>query len=274
MNRQIEREKGVHGKRWSKVHGGYFSDPIVAVPLVRKALELANISGADTIVDLGGGIGTLLSMLRTRVNQGTSLVNLDDSAIQLAVAREKGVSCVHGSVDSFSRNDVGSEVAHFLFFMRSVLHYFGKDGLPAVLRHLHAQIQPTEFFVHQTASFRRQEDADCLNDLYRMMRTNKWYPTVDILCKCLRDEGWQVVEILPCLPLPLTNDDLAQRYSLDQADMSRISDQLFRSPIVSEDILKKTDDGFCAFLHYWMYVCTPITTSIPTNEVAEQATGR
>jgi hypothetical protein len=258
MNRQIDREAGVHGERWSQVHGGYFSDSVVADPLVRKALELASRSGADTIVDLGGGIGTLLSMLRaTGVTPGTSLVNLDASAAQLEVARETGISCVQGSVDSFSRTDVGSDAAHFLFVMRSVLHYFGEDGLQAALRHLSAQIRPAEFFVHQTASFRRQEDADCLNTLYRMMGTNKWYPTVDFLCTSLRDEGWKVVEVLPCLPLPLTSDELAQRYSLDQKTMSRIRDQLFRSPIVSEDVLNETDDGFCSFLHYWIYVCTP-----------------
>jgi len=264
MNRQIEREEGVHGKRWSMVHGGYFSDPIVAAPLVRKALELASISRADTIVDLGGGIGTLLSMLRAKgIKHETSLINLDDSAIQLDVARETGISCVHDSVGSFSRNDVGSEAAHLLFVMRSVLHYFGEDGLTQVLRHLYAQIRPGEFFVHQTASFRRQEDADCLNNLYRMMRTKKWYPTVDFICKCLRDEGWQVVEIIPCAPLQLTHDELAQRYNLDQTTMLHIKDQLFHSPIVSEDVLKKTDDGFCVFLHYWMYVCTPTVTTCP-----------
>jgi hypothetical protein len=270
MNRQIEREKSFHGKNWSKVHGGYFANPDVASPLVHKVLEFANLSGANTIVDLGGGIGTLLSMLRTGVSDDTSLVNLDDSTIQLDVARANGISCIHGSVNSFSRNDVGDKAAHFLFFMRSVLHYFGEDGLPTVLRHLYAQIRPTEYFVHQTASFRHQEDADCLNDLYRMMRTNKWYPTVDILCKCLRDAGWLVVEILPCAPLPLTSDELAQRYSLDQADISHISDQLFRTPIASENILKKTDHGFCAFLHYWMYVCTPIAASIPTKEETDR----
>jgi hypothetical protein len=61
--------------------------------------------------------------------------------------------------------------------MRSVLHYFGKDGLRPVLRHLRAQAKPGEYFIHQTASFERVRDANCLNNLYAMMRTQKWYPT-------------------------------------------------------------------------------------------------
>jgi hypothetical protein len=128
----------------------------------------------------------------------------------------------------------------------------------SVLRHLHAQIKPGEFFVHQTASFSSQQDADCLNDLYRMMRTQKWYPTVDFLCTCLREEGWVVMEISPALPLHLNNDDLMERYNLDQTDICLIRDQLPGNSIVPADVFKKTETGFSAFLHYWIYVCTPL----------------
>ena len=58
MNEQIKREECVYGKHWNALHGGYFSDPVVAAPLVRRVQELADKSGVDTIIDLGGGIGT------------------------------------------------------------------------------------------------------------------------------------------------------------------------------------------------------------------------
>lgn len=258
MNEQIKREEGVHGVHWGGLHGGYFSDPVVAAPLVRRVRDLAGRSGADTIVDLGGGTGTLLSLLLAEgIDPGVSLVNLDASDIQLGVATKAGLSCVRGSVDSFSRRDVRPEGGRFLFMIRSVLHYFGQDGLRMVLRHLRSQAQPGEFFVHQTASFRHRQDADCLNELYQIMRTQKWFPTVDFMCECLRAEGWEVLEVLPALPLPLTHKELMQRYHLSHAECLHVSDRLSQPPLVSEDIFKKTGDGFCAFLHYWIYVCTP-----------------
>ena len=128
MSDQIKREEGVHGKRWSELHGGYFSDPAVAAPLVKKIQDLAGKSRPDIIIDLGGGSGCVLSqLLEAGLECEASLVDLDDSAIQLDVAREAGFSCIRGSVDSFSRCDVGLEQGHFLYIMRSVLHYFGED---------------------------------------------------------------------------------------------------------------------------------------------------
>jgi hypothetical protein len=258
MNEHIKSEEGVYGDSWRTLHGGYFSDPAVAAPLVEKVHGLARESGVDTIIDLGGGVGSVLSLLRAAgIDAGVALVNLDDSDLQLRAARKDGVSCVHRSVDSFLRREVGPEEGHFLFMMRSVLHYFGNDGLRPTLRHLRAQTQAGEFFVHQSASFRRQQDADCLNELYRMMRTEKWYPTVDFLCACLRAEGWEVLEVLPGPPLPLTSGELARRYELGAADVARIGERLHRNGTMSADVFTSTDDGFCAFLHYWIYVCTP-----------------
>jgi SAM-dependent methyltransferase len=263
MTEQIKKEEGVHGTHWNAVHGGYFSDPMVAAPLVQKIKDLAGKSRTEVIVDLGGGTGFLLSQLLVAgVEPGVSLVNLDDSTTQLDFARETGVSCIRGSVGSFLRREVGPQEGRFLFIMRSVLHYFGEDGLRPVLRHLRAQAKPGECFVHQTASFCRRRDANCLNELYKMMGTQKWYPTVDFLCECLRAEGWQVLEVLPVLPLQLTCDDLMQRYHLDQKDVLHIRDRLSQNSLVSDEVFKKTDDGFCAFLHYWIYVCT---AAVPEN---------
>ncbi len=260
MNEQIRREKDVHGARWSSVHDGYFFDPAVAAPLVGKIREIADRARPDMIVDLGGGNGALLSHLRTSgIEPGVSLVDLDASSIQLDAARASGFSCLNGSVDSFSRSDLGIGEGRALFVMRSVLHYFGQDGLRPVLRHLRAQVKPGEFFVHQTASFVRQQDADCLNGLYQMMRTPKWYPTSDSLRESLRAEGWNVLEAVPALPLQLKSDDLMQRYNLDEADIHRIRDRWSRDATLPETVFKVAEnEGFSAFLHYGIYVCVPV----------------
>jgi len=62
--------------------------------------------------------------------------------------------------------------------------------------------------------------------------------------------------VLPVLPLHLAYDDLMQRYHIDRKDVQRISDRLSLNSLVSDEVFKKTDGGFCAFLHYWIYVCT------------------
>lgn len=272
MNEQIKREECVHGECWSKVHGGYFSDPGVAYPLIRKVKAIADKSGVNTIVDLGGGIGSLLSLLLAEgVDRGVSLVDLDASHCQLEAATKAGLCCVEGSVDSFTRRDLKTEEGNLLFMMRSVLHYFGEDGLRPVLRHLRTQVHPGEYFVHQTASFRHKRDADCMNELYQIMRTPKWYPTVDFLCNCLRDEKWKVLEVLPGVPLNLTDEELKQRYGLSQTELLRISDRFSSPPLPSEDIFKKTEDGFCACLHYWIYICTPATTDPPDKDKPRMA---
>jgi len=85
MNEQIKREESVYGKRWKAVHGGgYFSDPAVAAPLVQKVQEFAGKSNSNVIVNLDGGIGSVLSQFPADgLERGVSLVDLDDSAIQL-----------------------------------------------------------------------------------------------------------------------------------------------------------------------------------------------
>lgn len=84
MNPHIHREEAVHGEAWDSVHGGYFSDPLVAAPLVKKVCDLAAESKADRIVDLGGGNGFLLGRVRAGgIGSEMSLVNLESSETQL-----------------------------------------------------------------------------------------------------------------------------------------------------------------------------------------------
>jgi SAM-dependent methyltransferase len=255
---QINRENVFHGARWNQAHEGYFSDPAVAAPLVQKIRDLARQSEPETIIDLGGGTGALLSQLRmSGAAPGATWVDLDASPDQLDVARAAGFACLQGSVESFSRHEMPFENNRTLFLMRSVLHYFGQEGLRRVLRHIRALLRPGEFFVHQTASFKRQQDADCLNTLYHLMRTPKWYPTVDTLCGCLREEGWRVLEVCPAPSLRLRSDDLMSRYDLDETDVRRILEDPAFTSAVPDDVFQKNDRAFCAYLHYSIYVCSP-----------------
>lgn len=256
---KVATEHRIHGRRWHQIHGGYFADPDIAEPLLRAVVECSAASHANSIIDIGGGTGYLLSLLKPAgVHSRTRLVGIDCSDKQLRAARAAGIEGVRGDAATFLRKTVVPGNNRALFMMRSVLHYFGQRGLRPALRHIRQQLKPGEFFVHQTASFRREKDADCLNDLYRMMRTGKWYPTVRELRECLTKERWRVLAVLPCKTLPLTSSELATRYSISPAAMQRIRHRLSRTLHVPRSVLTMNAQGFTAFLHYHIFVCAPL----------------
>lgn len=246
----------MHGGRWNAVHGGYFSDAAIARPLVLKALELAAASNAELVADLGGGNGFVLSeLLANAGNFHISGINLDGSDRQVACARNRGITSVQGTVDAFERDDLGKEFSRILFLMRSVLHYFGQAGQDRVLSHIRSQAKPGDHFIHQTASFKDAGDADCINCLYEMMQTGKWYPSVEAMSAKLKATGWQLLDVLPAAPLALSSDSLADRYSLDKHSLDQIRNHLALNYDVQEDVFRSSHHEFCAYLHYWIYVC-------------------
>ncbi len=260
MSRHPGEETGVHGTGWAQVHGGYFSDPEVARPLVEAVCRLWGESHPEVIVDLGGGTGFLLSQLRKAgIGDATAMVDIDCSDAQLGMLHGSGLSSVRGSVDRFRRAEVVSAGKKALFAMRSVLHYAGEGGLTPLLAHLRAQAEEGERWVHQTACFEREEDAACLNALYRKMRTGKWYPTVAGLRDRLISAGWQVDEVRPAPTLLLESGELGRRYGLTQADLRRIREEMAAEFGAKRDVFRLVPDGFQADLHYRIFVCRAIS---------------
>ena len=256
MEENLGAEKAVHGTSWAHVHGGYFSDPVVARPLVETVRKIWAMARPDVVVDLGGGTGFLLSQVRKAgIGEGTALVNLDCSPAQLHVAGTTGISSVCGSVDGFRREEVVPAGRPALWLMRSVLHYSGEAGLMPLLRHLRAQAKAGEYWVHQTACFERQEDADALNLLYRRMRTNKWYPAVADLQERLAAAGWRVDSIRPAPVLPLDSVELGRRYGLGEDELRRIEVEMAPEFSGQNEVLRLTPTGFQADLRYRIFVC-------------------
>jgi len=259
MEDHIGTEKVVHGRRWGALHGGYFSNPTIARPLVETAKGILAKSPADVVVDLGGGTGFLLSQLASHgVGVGATLVNVDCSEAQLALIDEEGISPVCTSIGGFRRGDAAAEDKRFFFMMRSVLHYIGENGLSPLLRHLRDQAEEGEFFVHQSASFDNEEEAACLNALYRHMRTRKWYPTVNDLKRRLANSGWRVTATIPAPSLLLTSDDIGRRYALHTSDIARIRDMMARAFGEMNSVFRLTPSGFHADLHYRIYTCVAV----------------
>jgi len=257
MEEQINSELCIHGKEWDSFHDGYFSDVSFAGVLIDRIKDAVATSHPEVIVDLGGGTGFLLSELSQQgLSSNIRLVNLDCSDAQLEIARSRGIDSVHGSIDTFRRSDIDEGRKKFIYIMRSVLHYYGRNGLIPILRHLRSQAKEGEFFVHQTASFEQARDAVCMNLIYEKMRTNKWYPTIEDLSRCLMDTGWSVSSVYPVTTLPLTSQDLARRYKLDDHDVRHICNDITKKFGEADNVFRLCEGGFCAYLHYRIYVCT------------------
>jgi hypothetical protein len=251
-------EQAIHGSSWGQMHGGYFSDPEVARPLVAAVRGVWAEARPDRIVDLGGGTGYLLAQLRATGVAGDCMTVVDESAPQLAEAEKAGLACVRGSVNSFRRAEVAPPGVRILWLMRSVLHYAGESGLDPLLRHLRAQAEPGEAWVHQTACFERAEDAACLNALYRRMQTAKWYPTVADLQVRLASAGWRTEAVRPAPPLHLDSGELGRRYDLDAADLASIRTEMGREFGGPNPVFRDWPDGFRAELRYAVFSCRAI----------------
>jgi SAM-dependent methyltransferase len=253
---QIKRESGVHGARWGKMHGGYFSDHAVALPFVNTIVRAAREAKPHIIVDLGGGTGFISSMVAEQC-QGCVVIDVEHSAKQLDVARHEHVVALDRSIDTLSRSDINPDDMALMLIMRSVIHYFGEHGIDPLLRHLRTIAKRGEFFIHQTASFEREREAECMNLLYRLMKTEKWYTTRADLSKRLNESGWMVHTVVSAPCLTLSSSDLKVRYSLSDAIIAEIRDKVTNNYPDMDNIFSVLPDGsFEARLHYFIYVCS------------------
>lgn len=251
IKEQINREIGAHGERWNAMHDGYFSDPIIASPFINTINQYLSDSNADVLVDLGGGTGFILrELISTGTIKNLTPVNLDCSLMQLNAMQKSGIACVNGLISDFKRNDLLSSDKRIFFIMRSVLHYFGKDGLAHVLRHIRKHAKTGEMFIHQSACFENPIQARCINALYREMDTPKWYPTVNKLRDVMTRTNWHVIDIIPAPPLKLSSADLGQRYGLDTASLDKIRRKMMEAFGEIDDIFQLLPDAFTAYLHY------------------------
>ena len=254
--KEIDREAGVHGRAWDHMHGGYFADPAVAAPLLDVVAAAVARGRPDVIADLGGGTGFLLGeILRRDLAPASRLVNADASVAQLEQVRHPRLSTVCVALDELRRAQLAQPGERLLFLMRSVLHYAGRDGLNPLLARLRAQLQPGEGFVHQTACFEEARDAECINRLYALLRTGKWYPTEADLRVRLAAAGWSVTATAAAASLPLSADELGERYHRTPAQLAEIRRALLEEFGDTSCVFDASPTSFCAYLPYTIFSC-------------------
>lgn len=253
------RERAIHGAEWDRIHNGYFASHAVAEPLTKAIQKAAERAKPQVIVDLGGGTGFLLHELaRHGLAANARLINLDASAEQLDQGNDPRVKRIEASLSELRRAQFAKKDETAFFIMRSVLHYFGNEGLVPILKKLRRIMQPGEYFIHQTACFEDAAAAKCLNTLYELMGTDKWYPMSSSLCMALMESGWQVTATAPALPLPLGSLDLARRYNLSPAKLSQIQKTLYAEHGECANVFVKAPRGFTAYLPYTIFTCVAV----------------
>jgi len=253
------RERAIHGAEWDRIHNGYFASHAVAEPLTKAIQVAAERAKPHAIVDLGGGTGFMLHELaRHGLAANARLINLDASAEQLDHGNDPRVKRIEASLSELRRAQFAKKDETALFIMRSVLHYFGSDGLVPILKKLRRLMQPGEYFIHQTACFEDGAAAKCLNKLYELMGTDKWYPMSSSLCMALMESGWQVMATVPAPPLPLGSLDLSRRYNLSPAKLSQIHKTLSAECGECTKVFESTRRGFIAYLPYNIFTCVAV----------------
>jgi SAM-dependent methyltransferase len=252
-------EAALYGSRWEHIHQGYFSDPELAAPLVKAVLGAFSAGRPDVVADLGGGTGFLLGQLVERCGTGAAcFINVDDSAMQLADTPD-AILCLPCQIQDMTRRDLLlDDGGRLMFCMRSLLHYFGREGLRPALRHLRRQMRPGEFFVHQTACFEEPRPQGVLNLLYQDMGTDKWYPLVEELRQTLDGTGWRVKEISPAPCLALTRHELEERYRVEEKTMDVIESRIIERYGSIAGTFEPSSEGFTAYLHYSIVTCQAI----------------
>ncbi len=254
----VRKELVVHSQRWASIFDGYFSDPEAARPLVEAVERAIDASRSVVAADLGGGTGFILKELLRRGLKGVRLVNVDVSEKQLAAHNDCRIVLLRASVDRVVRRQLVAEDERLLLMARSVLHYFGEVGLDPLLQHLRGQLRPEELFVHQSACYHLQKDADLMNHLYQRMETGKWFFTEEKLKERLEHAGFLVREVIPAPRLEMRSLDLGERYGLGPEQRISLGREIGQLYDPSPETFVCNEDGFIAWLHFSIFTCEAV----------------
>jgi hypothetical protein len=255
-----DNEKKLYGETWNEVYGGYFADPGIAAPLVEAILQAAEESSPAVIADLGGGTGFILSQIEAQVGRraDTALVCVDKAREQLDDC-PGSIKTLQSSIEALRRSSLVSDGDALLLCMRSVLHYFGHEGLCLQLEMLRSVLEDGEYFVHQTICFDEEPDRDAANLVYELMGTGKWYPTIAELADDVSAQGFEVARTAPARTLPISSGELEHRYGVSPRAMAMIRLALEESCGEERRVYVPGPYGFTLNLDYVVMTCRAVS---------------
>ena len=185
-------------------------------------------------------------------------MNVDASPLQISEIVDQRIKHIQTSIDQITREKLQPKENDLMLVSRSLLHYFGEKGLKPLLQHIRNQLKTGEIFIHQSASFQDQRDAQCLNLLYKLMGTKKWYTTTVNLKAVLNEVGFQVCSMCSAAELRLDSTDLAERYGLSPDKLNDIQKQIDSQYGQKSQVYSHSIEHFTAWLHYNIFCCKAI----------------
>ncbi|MEJ2126275.1 MAG: class I SAM-dependent methyltransferase [Candidatus Bathyarchaeota archaeon] len=223
-------------------------------------MEAIQTNQPDTIADLGGGTGFILKQLLKQQNllKTIRLINVDISPLQQLENMDQQIINIQTSIDQLTRNQLQPNKNGLMLIARSILHYFGEANLKDILQQIRNLLKNGEIFIHQTACFEKITDAQCLNEIYKLMDTQKWYTTINVLKSVLTDVGFQVYEVCTASNLQLESNDLVERYHLNSERVKIIQEQIEQKYGQKTHIFTCSPGNFTAWLHYTIFSCKAI----------------
>ena len=259
MSYETKRESHVHGKSWEKQGSGYFSDSLAAKDYVAAIMRVAGSVKPSAIADLGGGTGFIFEQLiKAGIDEKIRLVVIDESEPQLLVCKHPRITPVKGSFQSFKRSDIMDEAGSLMLISRSVLQYAGFTGQKPWLAHVHSQMKPGEWFVHQPGCTEDAESSMALNRLFGQMGVDKWVPHKEALVQLLAEAGFEIEDDFPMPSLGMISEELVYRYGFPAEDLIPIEAELRRTCSDRPDMLTITPTGFIFNFPYRVFLCKAI----------------
>ncbi len=258
-DQNVAREMHIHGKSWDKLYDGYFANPQLAAGYVAAIMRVAEAFPPSAIVDLGGGTGFILEqLLAAGLAANIRLINMDESNVQLDVCRNPRITLCEGSIQSLRRAKLVNQSESLMLICRSVLHYGGIAKLKPWLAHLREQLQPGEWFVHQSGCADDAESALALDVLLEMVNVEKWAPPKDVFLRLLAEAKFRVADHFLQPPLGMSSDAFALRYGCSPADLAKITADLRQHCANLPDLCRFLPDGFIFNFPYRVFVCQAI----------------
>jgi len=261
---EVAKETNIHGSIWNKIHSGYFSSPEKAATLLDMIKKTVVQYKPKVIVDLGAGTGTVLHWLSEILNQPKpKLIAMDISDAQLVVIEElypDQIIPLKDSFTNFDRNNIKPLAdSSTLFISRSTFHYVGEEFFSVLIRHIRNQMNTGEHLIHQTACFANANDAQLLNDLYALMHSAKWYPSLDLMKQVFEKNRFKLEQIVPAPALPLKSSDLQIRYALTEKQIFEIINMATNNYQNADNkVFISNSNSFTAYLHYYCMHCVAI----------------
>ncbi len=186
------------------------------------------------------------------------MINIDASPLQHSENRDQQIINIQTPIDQLTRKQLQPNKNGLMLIARSIVHYFGEADLKPILQHIRSILKSGEIFIHQSACFQNIRDAECLNKIYKLMGTQKWYTTIDTLKSILTDVGFEVYNICPASNLQLDSTDLTERYHLNPQQVTLIQKQIEQQYSQKPQIYTCSPDHFMAWLHYNIFSCKAI----------------